>query len=423
VNKTGARLNVFLGEERLGELERRGPSRYRFIYADRAVDRYRDDPIVLSASLPVQQDVFAPAKTAPFFEGLLPEGAVRAAISRSFHRSEEDGFGLLEELGAECAGAVTILVPGHEPAPRGGGTLRPLDETQLSRLIEGLPRNPLGVESRPDGVRLSLGGVQPKAVLAHEDSRYFQPLDGAPSTCLLKPDFGQYEDLVTNEAFCMRVAQFAGLRVAQTKLIEVNSAPCLHVERFDRTHDRLDRVVRLHQEDMCQALGVLPAAKYEENGGPSILGIVELLRKLRASYMARDINDFVHAALLNFLLGNSDAHGKNFALLYEAGLGPRLAPFYDIVSTAIYPVVTEQMAMAIGGVDDPAQVDLDAWVRLGEECGFGGGMASLVRRRAGAILRSAEHWQQASKRDGWHRPVIDEIIDLCRERSARLIDS
>jgi serine/threonine-protein kinase HipA len=407
----------------LGEVERRGPARYRFSYAPPALEPRRRDDIVLSASLPVQPGAFAPARTAPFFEGLLPEGAVRAAIARSLHLSEEDGFGLLAALGADCAGAVSILPPGLQPAAPGGGRFRPLGEEQLGNLIEDLPRHPLGVDSRPDGVRLSLGGIQHKLVLARARSgRFSQPLDGAPSTCLLKPEFGQYDDLVANEAFCMRVAQILDLEVARIDIVRVGSVDCLYVDRFDRARDGQGGITRIHQEDMCQALGLLPAAKYEENGGPSIPQVVALLRRLRSPSMARDINDFVHAVLVNFLLGNSDAHGKNFALLYEPDSGIRLAPLYDIVSTAVYPDVTDRMAMAIGGVEDPSQVDLAAWIRLAEECGFGGGIVPLIQRRAAAILRFAEGEREDAEHEGWHRPVIDAIVDLCRERAGRLAE-
>jgi serine/threonine-protein kinase HipA len=420
----GARLNVFLGGEAIGELERRGPSRYRFTYAEPALEGHPADDIVLSASLPIQATAFAPSRAAPFFEGLLPEGAVRAAIARSFHLSEEDGFGLLGVLGADCAGAVAILPLDAERPKPGAGHLRLLDEVEIAQLIEDLPRNPLGVESRPDGVRLSLGGIQHKLVLAGTPYQGFsQPLEGAPSTCLLKPEFGQYDDLVANEAFCMRVARSVGLRVAAVDILDVRSISCLYVERFDRTVDPSGDVVRVHQEDMCQALGILPAAKYEDNGGPSITRIVELLRTVRGSYVARDINDFVHAALVNFLLGNSDAHGKNFALLYEPESGIRLAPLYDIVSTAVYSDVTDRMAMTIGGVADPAQVGMEAWAQLAEECGFGGGIVPLVRRRAAAVLRVVERWRYNAVKDRWHRPVVDAIVDICRLRASQLLDA
>lgn len=417
--RAGERLGVFLGEEMMGELERRGPARYRFQYEPAALEAGSPGAVVLSASLPMREATFRPGETAPFFEGLLPEGAVRAAIAGSLHRSEEDGFGLLAALGAECAGAVSVLPPGVRPAPVGGGGRQQLTTEQLAELIEELPRRPLGVDSRPDGVRLSLGGIQHKLVLIREGSREFsQPLDGAPSNCLLKPELGQYEDLVVNESFCMRVAMGAGLTVARTELLSVADTPCLFVERFDRVEDEHGRIHRIHQEDFCQALGILPAAKYEENGGPSIPRVVALLRQLRGPFMARDINDFIHATMVNFLLGNSDAHGKNFALLHERGIGVRLAPQYDIVSTAAYPDVTDRMAMAIGGVHDPRQVDAEAWVRLAEECGFGGGMVLLLRRRATAVLRAAELTRQIATENGWHRPVIDEIVDLCQRRVA-----
>lgn len=421
--QVGARLGVYLAGEVVGEIERRGPSRYRFVYSGSELERSGPGAIVLSASLPVQAGDFPPARTSPFFEGLLPEGAVREAIAHRFRLSEEDGFGLLEALGAECAGAVAVLSPGRTPAPPGEGHIHVLDDEELVHLVDELPRNPLGIDSRPEGVRLSLGGIQHKLVLTHLSGKQFgQPLEGAPSTCLLKPEFSQYEELVPNEAFCMRVAKFVRLNVATTEIIEVGTHRCLYVERFDRIRNDRGQIVRLHQEDMCQAMGIMPAAKYEENGGPTIAGVVELLRRLRGPYMAKDINDFVHAILVNQLLGNSDAHGKNFALLYEPDSGVRLAPLYDIVSTAVYPEVTERMAMAIGGIDDPEQVDPAAWSRLAEECGFGGGIVPLVRKRAAWVLRAAENWRNLADKQGWRGPVIDAIVEVCRKRVARLVE-
>jgi serine/threonine-protein kinase HipA len=426
--RPGERLQVFLGEQELGELERRGPARYRFQYAPSVIDTHPSGAGVLSASLPMQASPFVPQATAPFFEGLLPEGSIRATIAGSLHLSEEDGFGLLGALGSECAGAVSVLPPGGSPVPAGEGRLERLERTRLAQLVEELPRKPLGVDSRADGVRLSLGGIQHKLVLVYERphggripadpfSPFSLPLDGAASNCLLKPEFGQYEDLVVNEYFCMIVARGTGLRVAETSLFPVADTGCLLVGRFDRFSDEFGRVFRIHQEDLCQAMGLLPAAKYEENGGPSVSGVVDLLRRLRGPFMARDVNDFVKTVMVNFLLGNSDAHGKNFALLYEPD-GVRLAPLYDIVSTAVYPQVTDRMAMSIGGVDDPRLVDLEAWARLSTECGFGGGIGPLLRKRARAVLRSVETHRDIAQENGWHRPVIDSIVDLCRERVA-----
>jgi serine/threonine-protein kinase HipA len=426
----GDRLQVFLGERKMGELERRGPSRYRFEYTETVVAEKLPDAIVLSASLPVGKDPFAPSKAAPFFEGLLPEGAVRATIANLLHLSEEDGFGLLAALGKECAGAVSLVLPGDSPVPVGGGRLQELRVERLAELIAELPRKPLGVDSRSDGTRLSLGGLQHKLALVQNrgpfgmaggrviPARFSLPLEGAASNCLLKPEFGQYEDLVVNEQFCMLVARSVGLRIPETDLITIAGTRCLCIDRFDRDQDQFGRIHRLHQEDTCQALGILPAAKYEENGGPSIPGVVDLLRRLRGPFMARDINDFVHAVMVNFFLGNSDAHGKNFALLYRSEEGIRLAPLYDIVSTAVYPEVIDRMAMSIGGVEDPRDVDVSAWARLSEECQFSGGVGSLLRKRGRIVLKALDIHRDLAVKKGWHRPVIDAIVELCRERVA-----
>lgn len=421
--RPGAKLAVFLGDERLGTIERRGPSRYRFGYSSQALADADRGP-TLSVSLPPQAKAFTPSRSAPFFDGLLPEGPVRTAIARALRVSEEDGFGLLGELGADCAGAVVVLPEGREPGSSESEGVRPLDTAELEALVESLPRHPLGVSTEPEGVRLSLGGVQQKLVLTRSPAGEFgQPLGGAPSTCLLKPDYGLYEGLAANEAFCMRVAAAAGLDVATAEVIQVGPTPCLYVERFDRAIDDEGRVVRTHQEDMCQALGILPAAKYEENEGPSVAGIVGLLRSPASARAAADINAFVKSVLVSFLLGNSDAHGKNFALLHEAGGGTRLAPLYDIVSSAVYPELTTRMAMRIGGVDDPAEVDLAAWRRLASESGLGGQLPGLVRNWSADVLARAEEVRELAVAEGWHHPAIDRIVDLCRGRVAALAAS
>lgn len=348
---------------------------------------------------------------------------MRSAIARSFRVSEEDGFSLLSALGADCAGAVAVVPPGTKPPGPGMGQTRPLSGRDLAKLIEELPRHPLGIDPNDGGVRLSLGGIQHKLVLIGTPQGGFgQPIEGAPSTCLIKPEFGQYPGLVANEAFCMGVAATSGLRTARVEIFTAGSTPCLYVERFDRRNDG-SGVTRVHQEDMCQAMGILPAAKYEDNGGPSIPGIVRLLRRLRGSYMARDINDFVHAVLVNFLLGNSDAHGKNFALIYEPATGIRLAPLYDVVSTAVYPELTDQMAMSIGGVSEPRKVGMEAWAQLAEECELSRGIGPVIRRRTAAVLTAVEEWREKTVIDGWHGEVIDRIVEVCRTRGAQLLES
>jgi serine/threonine-protein kinase HipA len=378
----------------------------------------------LSASLPPREAPFTPSESAPFFEGLLPEGVVRAAVAEKLRLSEADGFAMLRALGADCAGAVSVLPEGQRPEAPSPQEPRPISEGQLAALLTDLPRDPLGIDSEPDGVRLSLGGVQDKLVLIRLPSgRFALPGKGAPSTCLLKPEHSRYEGLAINEAFCMATAAAAGNDVAKTELVEVNATRCLYVERFDRSRNAKGRIFRLHQEDVCQALGVLPTAKYEANGGPSISDVVQLFRRLGSPRAALDVNAFVKAVLTSFLLGNSDAHGKNFALLYDPITSVRLAPLYDIVSTVVYPDLTQRMAMEIGGEEDPREVNMESWERLGVDSGLGGSLSKFVRRWSVEVLAGAEACRQRAADEGWHHAVIDAIVEVCRERASRLIDA
>jgi serine/threonine-protein kinase HipA len=419
-----ATLSVFLRGELVGSLERTGPSRYRFTYSNGAIQGDGGDPMArLSASLPLREERFRPSESAPFFEGLLPEGAVRATIASKLGLSEANGFGMLAALGADCAGAVMVLPEDHEPSRPQGVSARPLSESQVGELLRDLPRDPLGIDVDPEGVRLSLGGVQDKLILVRLPTGAFaQPLRGMPSNCLLKPEHERFEGLAVNEAFCMRVAAAAGNEVAATELLEIDGIRCLYSGRFDRTVDADGAPVRLHQEDMCQALGLLPTQKYEAEGGPSVASVIALLRRQPNPRIALDVNAFVRAVLTSFLLGNSDAHGKNFSLLYDPVAGVRLVPLYDIVSTAVYDGLTPRLAMAIGGEDDPSQVDLHSWERLAAESGLGGALPRFVQRWSSEVLAATEACLRDAEQEGWSHPVLEAIADVCRDRARRLID-
>jgi serine/threonine-protein kinase HipA len=416
----GVLLDVYLTGERVGMLERRGPKRYRFRYDPDVVARYAPGAIVLSTSLPVRGEEFAPAQARPFFDGLLPEGAIRSGIANSLGVSEEDGFGLLAALGAECAGAVVVL-PQGEALVRAESRVEPIDERELARLIEDLPGHPLGVDAPAGGVRLSLGGVQEKLVLVRmADGRYGRPLGGAPSTCILKPEHEQYPELVPNEAFCLRLASAVGLAAARAEPLEIGGRTCLHVDRFDRVVDGDGAVARIHQEDMCQALGIDPVDKYEASGGPSIAAIVQMLRQTGSPRAAADILAVIETSLLNFLIGNSDAHGKNLALLYDPPGGVRLAPLYDLVSTQVYEGSEPALAMRIGSIADPERVDIAAWRRLGTDAGIGSQLPALVAQRSERMLDRGNELLVSAKQEGWHRPVLDRIVALMERRARQM---
>jgi serine/threonine-protein kinase HipA len=295
--------------------------------------------------------------------------------------------------------------------------VRWLSDEELAEALANLPAHPLGGGA---DARVSLGGVQEKLIVTRAPSgRFGQPLGGAPSTHIIKPSVAPWTDIAANEAFCLRVARCCGLATATCETVEIGDTSCLVVERFDRTLTDDLRIVRIHQEDFCQALGVLPASKYEGEGGPSIADIVAALRQISAA-PAADVNALLRAVGLNFLVGNSDAHGKNFALLYDDVAGPRLSPLYDIVCTAVYDV-TPRMAMLIGGQDEPAAVTEESWRRLADDCGVNAPLlVRNLRVLAGRARECAAAVAATATAEGWHRPVIDEIVRVVDERATML---
>lgn len=410
-------LAVHMRDRHVGVLNRGAqPGEYSFAYRlGPAVGDPRD--MQLSVSLPVREEGHGPSEARPFFEGLLPEGEVRERIARDLKVSAGNSFELLAKLGRDCAGAV-VLLPESEPLPA-DEPVRWLTDPELTELIERLPTNPLGISDRPK-IRLSLAGLQRKAVLVRgADGTFGAPTATAPSTHIVKPQYSEtdYPDLVTNEHFCMRVAAGAGLEVAHTEIAEVAGRPCLVIERFDRDHTDA-RTVRRHQEDFCQALGVMPGLKYEAEGGPGLRAVSNLLREHSARSGA-DVLALLRATIVGYVLGNADAHAKNFALLYGSGL--RLAPLYDVVSTAVYPQIDNSLAMRIGGNADPDTLDGGDLYDLAEDCGLNYGELSREWVRvATATLRSAEKVADDARDQRWHRPVIDRILDVARERAARI---
>ncbi len=409
-------LDVHLGDDLVGKLHRPGSGRLAFQY-EPGIVADADGALVLSASLPVQPGRFPNGRTRPFFEGLLPEGAVRAQIARERGVSVQNAFGLLAEIGAECAGAVVIVPEGQGLAPADMSSVRWLSDDELAHALADLPAHPLGGGT---DVRLSLGGVQDKLVVTRAPSgRFGQPLGGAPSTHIIKPSIAGWGDIAANEAFCLRLARCCGLSAASSEVAQIGGVACLIVERFDRTFTDGMRILRLHQEDFCQALGVLPDAKYEAEGGPSVGLIVAALREISVA-PAADVNALLRAVALNYLVGNSDAHGKNFAILYDPIGSGRLAPLYDVVSTAVYEVTT-RMAMLVGGEEEPAEITPDAWRRLARDCGVNGPLLLReVRRLAERVKECAAAISATALAEGWHRPVVDEIRAVIDERAARL---
>jgi serine/threonine-protein kinase HipA len=295
----------------------------------------------------------------PFFSNLLPEANIKRVIAQRLQISESNDFAMLSSIGGECAGAVSLRPSGVTSTVKPG--YRELNQKELHKIVSDLPRRPLmaGME----GMRLSLAGAQNKLPVYIEDDRIFIASGNAPSSHILKPPIRDLEDTVGNEAFCMILAQSMGLS-APLVTIHRGLDRLFIITRYDRSRDTEGRMVRLHQEDFCQALGYLPDQKYESEGGPSLQQCFALLQG-KSIRPAADRMALLRWTIFNFLIGNADAHAKNLAMLFTDP-GPRLAPFYDLLCTQVYPDLAEKQAMRVGGENRPSWIQRKHWERFGE---------------------------------------------------------
>ena len=350
----------------------------------------------LSLSLPLQVGRFDEAHALPFFEGLLPEGDVRASVARQFGVSANSPAKLLRALGKDCAGDVAVLEEDDPYQPPATDRYAHMDEG-----LSNIARNPFGEISRlRSGGRLSLAGGQEKIGLYHDsrepfDSGWYVPLEGSPSTHIVKPQVHEaYPQLVYNEYLCMALAQRAGIEAAKATVVR-SERPMLVIERFDRekagrrTADGLEVYRRLRQEDLCQALGFDSSRKYELDGGPGIAAICRLLLEHSARFL-QDRKALLRLVLFNYLVGNCDAHAKNYSVMLGKAEAVHLAPAYDLVSTTVYDgsfgsELSRGMGMRIGAHSNIDRVTAEDFPLLASELG----LSSQVVRREMAMLAEA----------------------------------
>lgn len=358
-------LIVYLSAERVGTLEQDDSGLMQFSYNQAWLKK--PGAVPLSRSLPLQSEVFSGKKARPFFAGILPEEQPRKKIAEILGISDTNDFAMLERIGGECAGAVSLLPEGVTPADPKNARHRELTEPDLQKLIAELPSRPLMVGT--DGLRLSLAGAQDKLPVIVHNNRICLPLGGAPSTHILKPEPDRFPGLVANEIFCMTLAQAVGLNTPNTEYRLIGEKPCILVKRYDRTTDKDGSTIRLHQEDFCQALGFPPERKYQAEGGPTLSDCISLLRNWSTAPVL-DIPSFINGLIFNVLIGNADAHGKNYSLLYSGG-ERRLSPYYDLVSTLAWPGLSKNLAMKIGGCESVNAFTIGDWKRMAKKAGLG----------------------------------------------------
>ncbi|MEQ8750956.1 MAG: HipA domain-containing protein [Amphiplicatus sp.] len=304
------------------------------------------------------------------------------------------------------------------PAPQAKNQTQPLSEKELIAILDDLPGRPL-LAGR-EGLRLSLAGAQSKLPVVIVDGAVALPAQGEATSHILKPPIDRFPGTTENEAFGMRLAQKIGLSVASVEIKRVQDRSFLLVERYDRRRGDDDRLYRLHQEDFCQALGFTSDHKYAAEGGPVFRDCFDLLRRA-ASRPAIEVLKLFDASIFNLIIGNADAHAKNFSLLYREDGAIELAPLYDLLSTVYYPALSPRLAMKIAKRHTLEEMKPGDWEKFAEETGLG---ARYVKARAAeltdAVVKATKLAAEEIAAIGHDQKSLGEIQSLVTNRAESL---
>jgi serine/threonine-protein kinase HipA len=334
--KTYAPLDVLINGRLVGRLEKAPSGAIRFEYAANWLEW--EHRFAVSLSLPLRPAAYRGPEVSAVFDNLLPDrDTVRRRVAERMGAQGTDAYSLLAAIGRDCVGAMQFLPEGEavgEPSVQGD----PLSDHDIEAILADLAWAPLGLD-RDQEFRISVAGAQEKTALLRVDGQWLRPKGATPTTHILKPQLGQIPtsdgmidmtDSVDNEHYCMRLLAAFGLTVAQTEIAAFGERRVLVVERFDRNWRGADHIIRLPQEDGCQALGIPPTLKYQSDGGPGMRDIFGLLKG--ADDAQADQIAFFKSQILFWLIGATDGHAKNFSIFLKPGGRYSLAPLYDVLS-------------------------------------------------------------------------------------------
>lgn len=362
-------LVALLDGEEVGRVHNDARGRLTFVYDSDWREARAAYPI--SLSMPLAAEEHGPSAVQPFLWGLLPDNErVLDRWAKKFQVSARNVFALISHVGEDCAGAIQFVTPDRFRILRSGADdkVEWLDETAIAKRLQALREDHAAWRLPRDTGQFSLAGAQPKTALLLQKDRWGIPSGRIPTTHILKPPTGHFDGHAENEHICLGVARKLGLPVAETKVMQFEKEIAIVIERYDRLFSG-NHIVRVHQEDICQARGILPTKKYQSEGGPAAADIVELLRTYSTD-SGDDLDTFVDALGFNWLIGGSDAHAKNYSLLLAGGPTVRLAPLYDIASILPYDDVDLQkmkLAMKIGGEYTLSLISAREWQKFARE--------------------------------------------------------
>ena len=415
---TGELVALLDGKEG-GRVHRDARGRLTFIYSDEW--RKATDAYPLSLSMPLGAKEHGRSVIEAFLWGLLPDNErVIDRWAAKFQVSARNVFALISQVGEDCAGAVQFVTPDRLSAMRSGkeDKVEWLDESDIAKRLQALRADHAAWRLPRDTGQFSLAGVQPKTALLLQNGRWGIPSGRLPTTHILKPPTGRFDGHAENEHICLMLARSFGMPTAQSKVMRFKDEIAIVIERYDRLHKGND-IVRVHQEDICQARGIMPTKKYQNEGGPSAFDIIELLRTYSTDRQD-DLDTFVAALGFNWLIAGTDAHAKNFSLLL-GGRRVRLAPLYDVASILPYDefdLRKVKLAMKIGGEYKLSLIGLRQWQKFAREVRVEADeLVKLLASMAKRLPDEVSTARTRAREEGLDEAIIERLATQLIERA------
>ncbi|MGE0284211.1 MAG: type II toxin-antitoxin system HipA family toxin [Rhizobiaceae bacterium] len=415
-------LIVLLSDQEIGRVRQDRRGRLKFVYDE--TWRGARGAYPLSLSMPLAASEHPHDVIDAFIWGLLPDNEqVLERWAKKFQVSARSAFALIAQVGEDCAGAVQFVRPERSDAlmNAGPGDIDWLDEANVAARLKVL-REDHSAWRRPDDTgQFSLAGAQPKTALLLQDGKWGVPSGRIPPTHILKPPTGAFDGHAENEHFCLALAQTLGLPVASSTVMHFEDEVAFVTERYDRlVTDR--GILRVHQEDMCQALGVPPTRKYENEGGPGVSTVVNFLQE-NSGAARDDVETFIDAVAFNWIIGGTDAHAKNYSILIGSGGRARLAPLYDMASILPYDdydMMKVKLAMKLGGKYRIRDISARSWDRLSDELRLNKeDVMERVCEMTSRLPEQAEAIGQQVREAGMTHPIIERLTARASDRAQK----
>lgn len=402
--KTHTPLNVLINNRHVGRLEKETSGAIKFQYVKEWLEW--EHGFAVSLSLALRKKAYRGEAVVAVFDNLLPDNPnIRRIVAERIGAAGTDAYSLLEQIGRDCVGAMQFFPDDVQADARTEVRGDPVTEEEIERILANLARAPLGIDPE-HGFRISIAGAQEKTALLFHEGQWMRPLGTTPTTHIIKPQIGEVPTAfgmidmaasVDNEHYCLKLLEAFGLSVNQTQIETFGERRVLVVERFDRLWQGDGRLLRLPQEDFCQALGVPSSRKYQSTveghqNGPGIVDISALLQASDES--TQDQAAFFKAQVLFWLIGATDGHAKNFSVFLSPGGGFKLTPFYDVLSAQQafdanqIPRKSYRLAMSVGKSRKYKVLDIAGrhFVETGKEAGLG---PTIIREVITSVLESA----------------------------------